>query len=184
MCGDGSPMPRADAVTARFIHGGAGGCAAAPAAAAQTANATAAASALRAECRLDRAERLLLTGCDALLRLGDRLGDVLDEAAVRADLVGRLLLEQLQGAADRVRRLLLQLVGRRPHAEPRALRGRAEVAHERARALPPGGEVLRHRRRLAERVEETAVAHGDEQPGARDALLQRLPFLIREIGLT
>src|SRR5215218_7710669 len=45
------------------------------------------------------------------------------------------------------------------------------------------GEVLRERTGLLERVEEALVADGHEQPGACDALLQRVPLLLGEVRL-
>ena len=97
--------------------------------------------------------------------------------------VRRLRLERRLRRLQRLDRLLFDLFRRRrqPEAAPVHI---GKLAHELARVvLLRLSDVLSQRAGLFERVEEAAVAHGNEQSGSRHALLQRFPLLLREVGL-
>src|ERR671924_426324 len=136
---------------------------------------------------LDRGSDLLdrrrLGGLSAARGVGDGLRDLEDEGPVGAPLVRGLGVEDPARLGERGHRLPLDLVGRVGDAEAGATRF-GEVAHELARLVVAGlTEVPGERTRLLERVEEAAVAERDEEPRAGHTPLQRLPFLLAEIGL-
>ena len=124
-----------------------------------------------------------LVGSDALRRFRHRLRDIQHELPVGGKVVGRLRRQGRDSGAQGFEGSLLDLLCRRGQPE-RALVRVGQLAHELVvTLLVCVAQVLCERVRFLEGLEEAGLAERDEQPGAGQAPLHRIPFRLGEVGL-